>query len=162
MGIWLLLMAVVHTTEKNDQTIRAIVRFSHEGSRLVAGDLVTTSLLSFTSTLGPEPPFVQIAVDTEIGWVPRWLVLPLHQYLCRKPVGWFWVLAKSKRLLFGKPNPFLSKPDTRQYGEIPFRFESPGELTYYVKNNRIPFGSHSVMESSRFSDLLNNVQSKAI
>jgi len=63
--------------------------------------------------------------------VPRTWLLCLHKFLKNQPRDNYWCLRQ--RLAEGASPPlFLSNARSEHFGHVPFRFESLGELVYYL------------------------------
>ena len=80
----------------------------------------------------------------QTGWAAAEDVLRLTEYLKNQPTDAFWVLAVKASV--GGPLSYLADPRKGTNGQTPFRFESEGELLYYVKMNKRDTRQYSAME----------------
>ena len=79
----------------------------------------------------------QVIGVSEIKWMEREELLPRQQYLRNQPIRRYWCLARVKLPSEFEPDEpiFLSDAATEQFGNYPFRFESLGEVVYYMKEH---------------------------
>jgi len=119
------------------RSIRAIVR-EPKWLALPAGTLLLVSHLAFEAdaqqrvfpaTL-PKPP-------TDVYWVSPENLLPYSSFLRRQPTSEFWMLALKQTLLSEGRMEFLSDAKKQSPGPKPFRFESLGEVLYYMLEYRL-------------------------
>jgi len=114
-------------------TIRAIVRYDIPKLQVSAGLVVLTSSwicqpcdITRRFPAVPEkrlPVLLHFQADA---------LLPLTCFLTRQPSADFLILIDQARWLEGHPECFISDPRALALGRRPFRFESDGELRYYL------------------------------
>ena len=73
----------------------------------------------------------------ELYWVSPENLLPYSSFLRRQPTSEFWMLALKQTLLSEGRMEFLSDAKKQSPGPKPFRFESLGEVLYYVLEYRL-------------------------
>lgn len=119
------------------RSIRAIVR-EPKWPALPAGTLLLVSHFAFEAdaqhrvfpaTL-PKPP-------TDVYWVSPANLLPYSSFLQRQPISEFRILALKQTLLSEGRLEFLSDAKKQSLGLKPFRFESLGEVLYYMLEYRL-------------------------
>jgi len=128
-------------------TIRAIVRCHIPGTHLSPGVSVLTSSrmedVPYSSIRFPvvrenDPDVcIQVAAD---------MLLPVEKFLIRQPLSRCWLLAHKRRLSDGRNDCFVSMPWKVLTGWPPFRFESEGELLYYMKFYELSFKEFELMQ----------------
>lgn len=125
-------------------SLRAILRYSiPDCPPLVAGTLVLISDLAFQP--GNEQRLFPGAIDEQsspLFWLSPVCLLPSRRFLRIQPRSEFWMLAL-KQPLRGRPaDQFLADPVQQGWGPKGFRFESIGELIFYVKQYQLD--SHTI------------------
>ena len=71
--------------------------------------------------------------------IPASNLLPLGEVFQRRPIHDFWSLTHLKSFAAGKTDCFLSDPRRIRFGPLPFRFESEGELVYFMRHYDLQF-----------------------
>ena len=74
-------------------------------------------------------------------------LLDCRYYLRNSMSSKFWCLAAKNRLLVDKPDKFLSDAREFTFGNIPFRFESEGELIYYLYEKELDTDEYYRMQA---------------
>jgi hypothetical protein len=72
-------------------------------------------------------------------------MLPLDRFLKRQPLNNFWALVVTLNSDVGWVE-YLSRVDPPEDGSVPFRFESEGELRYYVKSRQLGMKKYQLAE----------------
>ena len=120
------------------RSLKAIIRWSVPGHPALApGTLVLTSHLAFDPPPGRRFPATLQAQLGPIFWLPAEYLLPHSKFLRRQPRSEFWMLALKERLQGGHPEPFLSDPIKQTLSSKAFRFESIGELIFYLSYHQL-------------------------
>lgn len=81
--------------------------------------------------------------------VPAVALLPLGEFLQRQPIHDFWFLIHLRTFKDGKPNCYLSDPRRVRMGSMPFRFESEGELIYYLRHYELSSAAFLISHSEQ-------------
>jgi hypothetical protein len=105
--------------------------------RLAPGSVVCVSDLAFEGTGGPRFPATMKDNPDPLMWLTPQDLLPAKEFLHRQPFEEFWTLVLRPRRARRRRGRFLSDPWTQRFGTEPFRFESLGEVVYYVRNSRL-------------------------
>ena len=128
-------------------TIRAIVRDSVSGTPFSSGmSVLTSSRLVDAADHRIRFPVISESQPDVCAQVTVEKLLPVTQFLVRQPLSRFWLLAHRKRLHSGHARCFISMPWRVMTGWPPFRFESEGELLYYMKLYSLSSREFSVMK----------------
>ncbi len=119
------------------RSVRAIVR-EPKWPALAAGTLVLVSDRAFEADAQQRVfPATLATTPTEIYWANPENLLPYSSFLRRQPTSKFWMLAWKQPLLSEGAMVFLSDAIKQSPGPKPFRFESLGEVLYYVLEYRL-------------------------
>ena len=94
--------------------------------------MVLISHLAFDPAPGRRFPATLQAQPGPIFWLSADYLLPYSKFLRRQPRSEFWMLALKERIHSGHPDQFLSDPMKQILGSTGFRFESIGELIFYL------------------------------
>src|SRR5258708_700053 len=114
-------------------TIRAIVRYDVEKPQVSAGAVVlTSSWICQPCGLTRRFPAVPENQPQVLLHFRADALLPLTSFLARQPSADFLILIDRERWLEGHGDCFMSDPRKLALGPRPFRFESDGELRYYL------------------------------
>jgi hypothetical protein len=119
------------------RSVKAIVR-EPKWPALPAGTLLLVSHLAFEADAQqrffpaslPKPP-------TGIYRVSPENLLPYSSFLRRQPTSEFWILVFKQTLVSEGRMEFLSDAKKQNSGPNPFRFESLGEVLYYMVEYRL-------------------------
>jgi hypothetical protein len=71
--------------------------------------------------------------------IPVRLLLPIREYLRRRPHGVYYLLGFKNRVGSKNSYKFLCDPNAPDKTGAPFRFESEGEIRFYMKVNDFNF-----------------------
>jgi hypothetical protein len=113
-------------------SVRAIVR-ERMWRELAPGTLLLVSDLAFETDAQQRVfPATLPKTPTEVYWVNPQNLLPYSSFLQRQPTSQFWMLALKQPLLSEGAMVFLSDAKHQSAGPKPFRFESLGEMLYYL------------------------------
>src|SRR6266849_174990 len=116
------------------RSLKAIIRWSVPGHPALApGTVVLTSHLAFDPPPGRRFPATLQAQLGPIFWLPAEYLLPYSKFLRRQPRSEFWMLALKERVQCGRPDQFLGDPIKQTLSSNGFRFESFGELIFYLR-----------------------------
>jgi len=98
---------------------------------------MAVSSLAFEPSSAPRFPATAEIKPDLLFWLSPNDLLPYSKFLRRQPRGEFWMLALKERLQSPDPNQFLANPSKETLGPKPFRFESLGEVIYYLRSQRL-------------------------
>src|ERR1700690_4199184 len=120
------------------RSVRAIVRSEAPGDPpLEPGSVVWISHWAFEGTGARHFPATPQANPDRLLWLSPKDLLPDWEVLHRQPFNEYWVLLRRPRRRHRRRHPepyaFLSDPWHQVFGPDPFRFESLGELTHYLR-----------------------------
>ena len=121
------------------QSVKAIVRGTiPEYPALKPGTLVLISHWA----LAPEDrhrrfPATLPSQPAPVHWLAPEMLLPYSKFLRRQPSAEFWMLAVKERLLSQDADAFLSDPIKQRLGPKGFRFESLGEVVYFLRHHQL-------------------------
>ena len=126
------------------RSVRAIVRSEvSTDPPLEAGSAVWVSHWAFEGTGAPRFPATPQASPDRLLWLSPTELLPEWEFLHRQPLEAYWVMLLPQGRRGRGPVAHLSDPWNQVFGLPPFRFESLGELTYYLRE-RWPLNRHEV------------------
>ena len=119
------------------RSAKAIVR-SPLWPELPPGTLVRISHLAFEANAQPRLfPATLASAPSSLLWIAAGNLLPYSSFLRRQPSSDFWMLALKQPLLSGEPVQFMTDPTKQTAGSTAFRFESLGEVVYYMKEYQL-------------------------
>jgi hypothetical protein len=119
-------------------TIRAIVRFDIPEVALPAGVVVLTSARICDPDVDAYRfPAIRENKPERVFYLYAKALLPMSLFLARQPSSDFWFVVHRARWIGGHPDYFLSDPRKADAGLRPFRFESEGEVLYYLRDYRM-------------------------
>ncbi len=120
------------------RSLKAIVRGSvPEHPSLAPGTMVLISHLAFDPAPGRRFPATLQAQLGPIFWLSAEYLLPYSKFLRRQPRSEFWMLALKERVECGHPDQFLGDPIKQTLSSSGFRFESLGELIFYLRYQQL-------------------------
>lgn len=112
--------------------LRAIVRDHVPGqAQLVPG--MICQALSLDKELSSAKMSLYVDCFGNRFWASNEWFLALSRFLYVQPFKNFWCLLDCQKRQEDPSRMFLSDARTVQFGAVPFRFESRGELYYYLK-----------------------------
>jgi hypothetical protein len=86
--------------------------------------------------------------------VPRDKLLDMSRFLKQQPSKNFWGLRRLNVLSLNYNVEYLENATTESWGNLPFRFESLGELVYYCKLHSLITSSYWVVHFEYLPDLV--------
>lgn len=120
-------------------SVRTIVRWPiEEYPALAPGDVVLISHLAFEP--GDQKRHFPATAQRQpcpVLWLCAEDLLPASKFLQHQPSSGFWMLGLKQALVGHDVDQFISDPIRQTLGPKGFRFESPGELFYYVKHYQL-------------------------
>lgn len=121
------------------EQVEAILRYqAHGREEFLPGMVFTTSPEAFKK--GNEGGMFLFLLKgkpaARIRSLPG-LFLPQEWYLLKQPTRKFWALIKLNLFNTGDSNYFLNDPEHLLYSKQPFRFESIGELNYFMDEKHL-------------------------
>lgn len=133
-------------------TQRAILRVDYD--RIPAGTLMYVSALALKCRIVDHHrrdicfPAASVERPELVIPVPRKIMLDRRRFLKRQPVRKYWTITRPD---WTKPEAlFLQDPKTITFGPCPHRFESFGEVVYYMNRYKLISRHYLVQESSRY------------
>ncbi len=130
------------------RSVRAIVRSPiPEHPVLRPGIVVAVSCLAFESPQSKlHFPATPESRPELLFWLSPDHLLPYSKFLRRQPASHFWMLAHKERLCSRHPDQFLTDPMSETFSPKGFRFESIGELIYYLRLHQFNANKFSVCQ----------------
>ncbi len=130
------------------RSVRAIVRSPiPEHPVLRPGSVVAVSCLAFESPQSKlHFPATPESRPELLFWLSPDHLLPYSKFLRRQPASHFWMLAHKERLCSRHPDQFLTDPMSETFSPKGFRFESIGELIYYLRLHQFNANKFSVCQ----------------
>ena len=116
--------------------LKAIIRDTLPGLDIVPGSVVHVAEAILEAPDGAKFPAILDRDSNYVLRLSRSEILPCSQFLTRQPFLEFWIVAHI-RSWHTKPNCFLSDPRRETMGPKPYRFESIGEVRYYLKQRNM-------------------------
>ena len=118
------------------RSVRAIVRSDVSlDPPLAAGSVVWVSHWAFEGTGASRFPATPQANPDRLLWLSPAGLLPEWEFLHRQPLYEFWLLLLRQGRRGRESVAYLSDPWNQVFGPTAFRFESLGELTYFLERS---------------------------
>jgi len=120
------------------RSIRAIVRGPVlEYPWLEPGTMARVSHFAFENNTTLRFPATSDSAPGMLLWLRPSDLLARRKFLLRQPHSEFWMLALKPHRRRPNTAMLLSDPLTQSFGAMGFRFESQGELVYYLRSRQL-------------------------